>query len=722
VALLGLVWVGCRDRPLQVPSGTPVVLISIDTLRADRLPAYGYDGVETSAIDSLRQDSILFERAYSHTPLTLPAHASLLTGLLPAGHGLRDNAGNSLDASRIDAGEIPYLPAAFKSLGYATGAAVSSFVLRGKIGLEKGFDLYEDGIEFRTGSDIGGRQRPGTETLSLITEWLRGVAGQAFFLFFHLNEPHTPYQPPEPFRSRYASPYDGEIAAADQVVGSLLAELKSLGVYDRAVILLLSDHGEGLGEHGEPEHGLLLYTETLQVPLMLKLPGARWAGQSVSAPVQLIDVYPTLAGLLGLPGSEHLRGRSLVELTMGEAPARRLYSETFYPRIHLGWSELTALTDDRYHYIEGPDPELYDLETDPSQRHNILRERRKVVAEMRQELRTYDRALAAPEVVDPETLEALAALGYLGSAAVESEGPLADPKSRLDTLVDLRAGHSHQSRGEYRQAADSFRRVLEVNPLMLDAWKNLGHSLHSLGELDEALEAYRKALQLSKGAPSVALSLGALYLDQRQLEEAESHTRLALEGYPSQAHGLLAQIALERGDLEVAERQARLALDEKTPSLDANLTLADILNIRGEGEEALELVRQTEEIFEAQREQSLELIQGLYLLKGKILGSLGRLTEAEEAFRQEIELFPQELTTYSKLAMLHALTGRASEAQLVLRRMVEVNPLPEAYAEAVRTLQMLNDRAGADFLLRIARDKFPEDEDLERLARADRSG
>ena len=331
-------------------------LISIDTLRADRLPAYGYDGVETSAIDSLRQDSILFERAYSPAPLTLPAHTSLLTGLLPAEHGLRDNAGYRLDAARIDAGEIPYLPDAFKSLGYATGGAVSSFVLRGKIGLDKGFDLYEDGIEFRTGTDIGERQRPGAETLNLTTEWLRRVAGRPFFLFFHLNEPHTPYQPPEPFRSRYSSPYDGEVAAADQVVGSLLAELKSLGVYDRTVILLLSDHGEGLGEHGEPEHGLLLYTETLRVPLMLKLPDARWAGRSVSAPVQLIDVYPTLAGLLGLSGSEHLRGRSLVELMMGEAPARRLYSETFYPRIHLGWSELAALTDDRYHYIEGPDP------------------------------------------------------------------------------------------------------------------------------------------------------------------------------------------------------------------------------------------------------------------------------------------------------------------------------------------------------------------------------
>jgi arylsulfatase A-like enzyme len=699
-----------------------VVLISIDTLRADRLPAYGYDGVETSAIDSLRQDSVLFERAYSQTPLTLPAHTSLLTGLLPAEHGLRDNAGHRLDAARIDAGEIPYLPHAFKSLGYATGGAVSSFVLRGKIGLDKGFDLYEDGIEFRTGTDIGRQQRPGAETLDLTTEWLRGVAGGPFFLFLHLNEPHTPYQPREPFRSRYSSPYDGEVAAADQIVGSLLAELKSLGVYDRSVILLLSDHGEGLGEHGEPEHGLLLYTETLRVPLMLKLPGARWAGRSVSAPAQLIDVYPTLAGLLGLPGPELLRGRSLVELMMGEVPARRIYSETFYPRIHLGWSELAALTDDRYHYIEGPDPELYDLKIDPSQRHNILGERRRVAAEMRQDLRTYDRALVAPEEVDPETRQALAALGYLGSSAGESEGPLADPKSRLETLVDLRAGYSHHSQREYRQAADSFRRVLEHNPRMVDAWKSLAHSLRSLGEFDEALEAYRKALQLSNGAPSVALSLGGLYFDLRRLEEAESHARLALASYPSQAHGLLAQVALERGDLEVAEHQARLALDEKKPPLGANLTLADILNIRGESEEALELVRQTEKSFEAQRGQNLELIQGLYLLKGKILGSLGRLAEAEQAFRREIELFPQELATYSKLAMLYAFTGRAPEVRPVLRRMVEVHPSPEAYAEAVRTLQMLNDGAGADVLLRIARDRFPGDEELESLVGAGRSG
>ncbi len=721
VAVLLLISTACgppSDPPApsgDVPAGTPVVIISIDTLRADRLPAYGYDGVETPAIDALRREAILFEHAYSHIPLTLPAHSSLLTGLLPPEHGLRDNIGYRLDAGRVAAGDIPFLPLALRRQGYATGAAVSSYVLRAKMGLDQGFDFYEDSIEFRTGTGLGGLQRPGSETLDLARDWLGQAAGGPFFFFFHIYEPHTPYRPPEPFASRYADPYNGEVAAADRVIGELVAELKDLGVWERAIVVLLSDHGEGLGEHGEDEHGVLLYATTLRVPLMLKLPSTLRAGDRVEAPVQLIDVFPTVADLLDLPLPAGLRGSSLLE-PLDEAPARRIYAETFYPRLHFGWSELASLIDGRHHYIEGPDPELYDLAADPGELTNVLRGQRRAYADLRDALAGIDRTLQAPAEVDEESRQALAALGYVGSAAGDLDGLLPDPKSRLDTLADLKAGFRHRARDEHAEAAAAFRRALDENPGMLDAWEAMARSLQQLGRRDEALGAYRKALELSGGSPHLAISAASLYFDLRRLEEAEAHARLAMASNPSFAHGLLAQIALERDDLDEAERQARAALDDKRPRLGPTITLAGVLYARGAYEEAFEMVRQTETTFAERQARDPELIKGLYLQKGRILADLGRPGPAEAAFLRAIELFPGEIFAYSNLAILYALSGRPGEVSGVLRRMVEARPTPESYAEAVKTLRVLEDRAAATALLRHARRLFPEDGGLRELA------
>ena len=277
--------------------GAPIVVISIDTLRSDHLPAYGYKGVETPALDALRRDAVLFERAYSHTPLTLPSHVSLLTGVLPSRHGVRDNLGYAFDAEKY-----PFLPRLLGRAGYATGAAVSAYVLRGETGLAKGFDVYDDGISLRPTEALGNSQRSGRESSRAALAWLGTVKDKPFFLFLHLYEPHTPYAPPEPFATRYrAVPYDGEIATADAIVGDFLAELKKRGVYDKAIIALVSDHGEGLGDHGEQEHGILLYREALQVPLFLKLPGAKLGGAAVAAPAQLVDLAPTLLALAGQP-------------------------------------------------------------------------------------------------------------------------------------------------------------------------------------------------------------------------------------------------------------------------------------------------------------------------------------------------------------------------------------------------------------------------------------
>ncbi len=569
---------GCARRPDRAPSvppGTPVVLISIDTLRADHLPVYGYRGVATPAIDALRRDAVLFARAYTHTPLTLPSHTALLTGLLPAVTGVRDNVGYALDTARVASGDLPYLPLILKQHGYATGGAVSAYVLQGRTGLATGFDFYEDSIEFRTGTGLGGLQRPGTETLRLALPWLRAAAAppeRPFFLFFHIYEPHTPYDPPEPYASRYPLKYDGEIATADAIVGQLIAELERLGAYDRAIVVLLSDHGEGLGDHGEDEHGVLLYTEAIHVPLLLKLPHRQLAGRTAEAPAALTDVAPTLLGLLGLPVPARMRGAFLLSL-LGltdrgdERPEdRRVYSETFYPRLHFGWSDLASLVGRRYHYIEGPDPEIYDLDQDPRETRNLLRDQRRLYAGMRRELAGFDRRLAPPAAVDAETRSAMAALGYVGHASIGAgtggDGPLPDPRSHLDVLRDLKQGFAAMAHHDYRLAAATFERTLAGNPQMADAWEFLGRAREKLGDSRAALAAYGKALRLDPGSAPVAMAAASLYFDLGQLDQAEAHARLAAAGNPSFAHGLLAQIALRRGKLDDAEREARAALDK----------------------------------------------------------------------------------------------------------------------------------------------------------------
>ncbi len=602
--------------PATVPP--PIILISIDTLRYDRLPAYGYDRIETPAIDRLRRDAILFESAWAQAPLTMPSHASILTGLLPAGHGVRDNIGY-----RFDAKSVAYLPRLLKDSGYATAAAVSAYVLRGDSGFAEGFDFYQDSIERRPRAGAGGLQRPGGETLRAILPWLRERGDGPFLLFFHLFEPHTPYQPD----------YGADVVAADRVVGGLLGELRRLDLYHRSVVMLLSDHGEGLGDHGEAEHGVLLYRESLQVPLLLKLPGSgnvphSSGGRSVAAPVALVDVFPTLLGVAGLPVPEGLAGSSLLKLMGGEPPVRSIYAETFFPRLHFGWSELASLHDGRFHYIEGPDPELYDLVADPGETHNLIREQRSIAAGLRDQLAAYDRRLVAPSAVDAEERAALAALGYVGSAAPDPDGPLPDPKTRLETVEDLKDGLRHYSAGELEPAVAAYRRAVAANPRSLDAWEYLGRSLHELGRVEEALAAFRRALELADGrAGHLAVASALILLNSRRPDAA-----LELLGR---------EIARSPGALELRLLEARgLVL---TGRLGDALTSA-----------------------EAAVRRAPDNADAVYM-RGAVRIGLRAFADAETDLRRALELAPDHTAAMSDLAALLQQQGDLSEARRLFR-------------------------------------------------------
>ncbi len=693
--------------------GAPIVLISIDTLRSDHLPAYGYRRVETPAIDALRRDAVLFARAYSHVPLTLPSHCSILTGRLPGEHGVRDNVGYHFDAAAWSS-----LPLVLKRAGYATGGAVSAYVLRGETGISRGFDYWDSQVAIQLSAGLAQSRRPGQETARLALDWLRGVAGRQFFLFLHLYEPHSPYTPPEPFASRYKdSPYDGEIANADAVVGGVLAELKRLGVYDHAIVVLLSDHGEGLGEHGEAEHGMLLYRTTLQVPLLLKLPGSRLGGTSVEAPAQLVDVYPTLLSLVALAPPPGLPGRSLLELRGGAGGDRELYAETSYPRLHFGWSELSSLIRGRFHYIHGPDPELYDLDADPAEVHEARERERRSFADLRGRIARYQKPLQAPAAVDAETARQLAALGYAaGVVQGAAGGPAIDPKSHLASLADLNVAMRLFFRRQYAEAVPVFRRALAANPKTVDAWEHLGEALEQLGRLDEALAAHEEAMKVSGGVANVALSTSALLLRLGRFDEARKHAELAQQVSPGEAQSLLAEIALAQHQTAAAERAARAALAAGDDAMTPRLALAEVLVAEGRLADALS---QTDQVLAVlARRAPGQGFPKLWWVRGDILARLQRDAEAEQAFWREIQSFPADTHTYASLALLYASEGKPDAAIGVLRRLVESRgESPAACAEAVSTLRVLGDATGAAALLRHALELHPGSSQLRALER-----
>jgi arylsulfatase A-like enzyme len=697
---------GSAGTPVGPFKNAPVILISVDTLRSDRLPAYGYSKVATPAFDAFRHDAILFEHAYSHVPLTLPSHTTILSGQLPTRTGVRDNSGYVFKAD-----QHPWLPRLFRDAGYKTGGAVSTFVLRGETGISAGFDLYDADIDVRPTESLGNSQRSGRDTEKRALGWLKTASSSPFFLFFHLYEPHTPYAP-EPAFAHYADPYDGEVATADAIVGDLIQELKKQGIYDRAVIVLLSDHGEGLRDHGEQEHGIFLYREALQVPLMLKLPGNARGGSTVAAPAELVDVAPTLLALAGLPVPAEMQGSSLLGLDAPGAPARTLYAETFYPRLHLGWSELFSGIRGGSHYIEGPAPELYDLGKDPGERTNVLVEQRRTYAELRKEIEGMKAALAAPSQEDAETAAKLASLGYSSSSATTSgSGPLPDPKAQIHTLDDLGQALHLYSQQRYAEAAPLFQKLVEANPRMLDAWENLGQSLQKLGRLDEALAAYQQAMTVSAGAGHVALGAASVLLDMGRLDEAKKHAEIGLDTSPAVAHNLLAQIALQRNDLTGAEKEARAALAARGSRIGPLVTMASILQKQGRLDEALKMTDQAER--ELTPGQSFP---GLFLERGDLLARLDRPADAEQAFLREVRAFPADTAGYTRLAVLYASQGRGDAAVGALQTMVQSQNSPAAYVAAVKTLRILGDPQQAAALLRYALSIHPDSKELRALA------
>ena len=689
--------VACR-RETSVFPNAPVILISVDTLRADHLPAYGYGGVETPALDALARGAIVFENAISQVPLTLPSHASLFTGLLPFQNGVRDNVGYRLGKEKAT------LASFLRGRGYSTGGAVSAFVLDHATGVASGFDFYEDRVEARqSGQAIGEVERAGAETERLLEGWIGSLPpGKPFFAFLHLYEPHAPYSPPQPFAARYAGhPYDGEIAAADSITGTFLAFLRSKGLYDRAIVIFLSDHGEGLGDHGEDEHGIFLYREAIRVPLFVKLPGSR-GGRRERRATALVDVFPTIADALGAKAPAGLAGSSLLGAVAG---ARRTYSETLYPRLHFGWSDLASLADGRFHYVHAPRPELYDWDSDPAERKDLAREMPAPFRTMRIEITAMDRPFTEPGISDPETVKKLAALGYISvTSAGSGRNNLPDPKDRIGALTRLKESSRLSSEGHFEQAAAILRELLRESPAMLDAREALARVLRQAGRPAEAFDALLEADRLAPGTPQILVGLADLALEKGDVARARSYAMAASAVGAAGATEVSSEAVLAAGDVAQARRLAKTCLGEDEQSRPCWILLANIEKEAGDLNAAWSALERLRRLSEQGRRAP---IKNEEFLRGDILGRMGKNSEAEAAFRRETLAFPENPRGWTGLALLYASDGREREADRTLEDMLSKSPRPGSYFAAARTYDVLRDAAAAARVRRKAAALFP---------------
>ncbi len=678
LGLLALAPLGCDPLPGAGAPARHLVLVTIDTLRADRLGAYGNQDAATPHLDRLAREGALFSEAAVAVPLTRPSHATIFTGLDPADHGIRDNVSPPL------ADGIPTLATILKGAGFETAGFVSAVVLSSQSGLHRGFDLYSD--RFELGGDdarfLNSIQKRGDQPTAEAIRWLEARGGARSFLWLHLYDPHDPYEPPEPYAGRYAGrPYDGEVAYADELVGRLLSALDRLGRRRDTLVVVTSDHGEGLGEHDESVHGFFVYQSTLRVPLILRGPAVQ-PGPRREVTARSVDLLPTVLDLLGVvpPKDVRFAGRSLAPVLRGRSSLAEepSYAESLLPLLHYGWSDLRCLREGRWKYIQAPRPELYDLSRDPGERENLAATEPQRAEAMRvalaRRLATEKEAPTGESAgVPPDLLEKLGALGYLGAGAPPPGATTgADPKDKIQEYKVLnrlvREGLLRLREKDYAQSVARFRELLERGVASFEVHYYLARGLVGLGRSREAIPHFEKALERLP-----AFAAAWLALAESRLVLADHAGALATLAKGASACPKDPRIPEREAQLLRASRrlpEARRAY-EKAVALapkDALLKvqLAEVCRDLGDLPVAAERLREAIALDPAPASYWNSL--------GMVLGASGALAEAEKAFREAVSRDERDAQYAYNLGLALARQGRSVEAAAQYRRALELRP------------------------------------------------
>jgi len=684
----------------SAPGGPPpnLLFVTIDTLRADRVGAYGYTKGATPALDRLAREGVLVEDAVVQVPQTRPSHVSLFTGLQPFEHAIRDNLSPPLDA------RFPTLATLLKGRGYATGGFIGAFPVSRDSGLDRGFDVFDDPF---AGGGSQAREdrsaRPAHEVVDRALAWLGRLPKKPFFAWVHLFDPHSPYEPPQPYRAKYKTqPYDGEVAYADAELGRLLQWLDRSGEASRTLVVVTSDHGEGLGDHGEDEHLIFLYDTTLRVPLLWSWPGRLPAGSRVRGQFRSVDFLPTTLDLLGVPAPPTSgASRAAALQSGGRIPDNESYAEALYGELHFGWAPLRALRGESWKYIHTPRAELYDLREDPGETRNRLEDRGQVAATMRQHLLAYDSKPAKPPQasVDPDAAARLAALGYVGGAFFTGKPSGVDAKDKIGEYQHSRRQTDRGTRlfmdGDYGGAVRVLRPLVEPTKLpdgrvverySFNVSYYLGRSLLELRRFAEAAAALREAVRVNPASSAAFAHLARAEAGAGRLKEALGTLERALARAPRNPDLLQMKGRMLLREGAAAEARAVLAqakrLDPKNPLVFADLSTL----LRNQGDTARALSEAEAAVKLAPKSPETLLARGL------ARGAQGREAEAGRDFEAALAVAPSYPDALFFLAVIHRRAGRAREAVLLLERLLREAP---DYPQARQILAFAKSEAAA---------------------------
>ncbi|MCP4675575.1 MAG: sulfatase-like hydrolase/transferase [Deltaproteobacteria bacterium] len=674
--------VGCDGKTATKSEERPnVLLITIDTLRADRLPLYGYEKGKTPHLDALASQGVVFDKAAAHTPITLPSHTSILTGLYPPQHGVRSNGGFYVHENLTTMAEI------LKTSRYQTAAFVSAFVLDSRFGLDQGFDLYDDDLVDgrRRFSKFGVKDRRAENTVSRVIDWLdkKKDVKSPFFVWTHLYDPHFKYEPPEPFLSRFKDPYDGEIAYTDREIGRLLDNLKKLGLYDNTLVIVTADHGESFGEHGEQTHSLFVYEATQWVPMIIKFPYSAHGGRRIKGLVRHIDILPTALETLGVNNISKevqgsLPGISLLSCSARGAasPVSESYAEAYLPYTQFGWSPIYAWRDNDIKYIEAPTAELYDLGKDTREQNNIYKQRlddalayRKKLDKFRAELVPVVGEDTSKKTMDEETVAKLKALGYMGDGVPKKSEQGKDPKDMVQLHEAREEAHHLMEEEKYDAAVPMLLKILKDDPSNHSIHNDLASVYAELERWKDAERAYLKTVELAPGKAGSHRGLAKVYFKglknfepaKREIEaaralEPKDPSLWTLEGNLLHAQGKMKEATVAYGRAHQAGVQ--------DASMYAGYSSA--LTNLGQFEEAREMV-----------ERSLRIDNQnpvAHYNRGVIMEKLEAFNEAEKAYQKAILFNSRNILAYENLGGMLERLGRDEHAATVYSKALRIKP------------------------------------------------
>ena len=757
LAVAGFVLGGCERKP-EAPAiagklaGRNLLLITLDTTRADRLGCYGYKPAETPTLDSLAARGTLFEDALAQVPLTTPSHCSIMTGRYPREHGVRDNGQNALGTTH------PTLASIFKEHGYDTAAFVASFVLDSRFGLDRGFDTYSDDmgeVTFKTQPLEW--QQPADVVTDRALAWLDGEKDRPFFCWVHYYDPHLPYAPPPAFRKPQLEPYDGELAFVDSELKRLLEWFEAAKLTDRTLIVVVGDHGEAFGEHGENGHSNFVYNVNLQVPMFFAHPTVIPSGKRVPAIVEALDVFPTILDLFGFKPPDGLLSRSLaVGLAGGKLDDAAAYGESHFVFDSFGWAEQRALTTTRWKYVSSAKPQLFDRVADPRERENVITNQPKVAAKMLAELKARYESMtpgqAAVAELDQAARDAIQGLGYVGGSTKTTdefltEG-LPDPKDHLELLIKLKIAKEIMERtdnpkevalalpllksvvqespnsrvfqivlgtcsvkaGDPAAALEAFQAMVRIDRKDPQAYGLLAQTLVRLERWDEAREHFELALKLDDRNADIHFTYAELLQRLGRTDDAVRHFEKALELFPTfaAARVSLAHALKQKGRTEEARRHLEQAIvelqqeiDRKPRDADLHFQLAMVYVQTERTSEAVTQFRETLRLKPTHGEALLDL--------GVELGGQGEIKEAEEVLRQATAKAEVAADAYYALSTLLSKQRRNLEAVKMCEKSIELKPANPSAIQDLCAYYLGNRRfADAIRILRIGTEKVPD--------------